>query len=104
MRHTYTVSFHQARQYGVALYNLAIDTNNISKTFRISFDDNDLVRFLTKAYSAIIRSAGTPADSTAVNRILVLLHEMRSFAFLSSWQYKEFFSSSLSDLRKSHSL
>ncbi len=29
MRHTYTVSFHQARQYGVALYNLAIDTNNI---------------------------------------------------------------------------
>jgi hypothetical protein len=88
MRRTYTVSFHQAfRQFGVALYNLAIDTNNVSKLLRISFDGNDLAGFLTKAYSAIIRNAGTPADSTAVNRILVLLHVMRSFAFLSSWLY-----------------
>jgi len=91
MRRLYTVSFHQAlRQYGVALYNLAIDIDNISKLLRIGFDGNNLAEFLAKAYSAVIRNAGTPADSTAVSRIPVLLHVLKSLAFLSSWQYKEF--------------
>jgi len=91
MRRLYTVSFHQAfRQYGVVLYNLAIDTNNISKLLRIGFDGNDLAGFLTKVYVAVVRNAGTLADSTAVSRILVFLHVMKSLASLSSWQYKEF--------------
>jgi hypothetical protein len=72
MRRTYTVSFHQAfRQFGVALYNLAIDTNNISKALKIDYNNLDLAGFLANAYASIVKKAGMPVDSTAVSRILV---------------------------------
>jgi hypothetical protein len=84
----YTISYHQAiNQYNIALYNIVIDVDNISRLLKVKFDGN-LKEFLVNAYTTIVKSAAP--GLTIEYGVLAILNVMRDFVWLSSWQYKQF--------------
>jgi hypothetical protein len=82
------IHYHQAfYQHGVALYNIVIDVDNISKVLKVKFDGN-LKEFLANAYTTFVKNA---AQSLTIEYdVLAILNVMKDFIWLSSWQYKQF--------------